>query len=158
MQARLTACPLHTLILKSRFPLPQPLADIDAYAVYVGFDPMGAQQEKETGSQAEAEIACETASKQIKGAQIALVQLFADVFDALGDQLAGELAFGFRAEDFLGGGNGGFGSGAADVGGCLRLGLGDFGLGHLGASGDEILDLRLGLGGQPLGFGFGARR
>ncbi len=28
------------------FPLPQPLADIDAYAVYVGFDPMGAQQEK----------------------------------------------------------------------------------------------------------------
>ena len=28
------------------FPLPQPLATIDAYVVYVGFDPMGAQQEK----------------------------------------------------------------------------------------------------------------
>ena len=28
------------------FPMPQPLADIDAYVVYVGFDPTGAQQEK----------------------------------------------------------------------------------------------------------------
>jgi len=28
------------------FPLPQPLANIDAYVVYIGFDPMGAQQEK----------------------------------------------------------------------------------------------------------------
>ena len=28
------------------FPLPQPLAAIDAYVVYVGFDPLGAQQEK----------------------------------------------------------------------------------------------------------------
>jgi len=28
------------------FPLPQPLAVIDAYVVYVGFDPAGAQQEK----------------------------------------------------------------------------------------------------------------
>jgi hypothetical protein len=28
------------------FPLPQPLAQIDAYVVYIGFDPMGAQQEK----------------------------------------------------------------------------------------------------------------
>lgn len=28
------------------FPMPQPLADIDAYVVYVGFDPMGAQPEK----------------------------------------------------------------------------------------------------------------
>jgi hypothetical protein len=28
------------------FPLPQPLAAIDAYVVYVGFDPAGAQQEK----------------------------------------------------------------------------------------------------------------
>jgi hypothetical protein len=28
------------------FPLPQPLAAIDAYVVYVGFDPFGAQQEK----------------------------------------------------------------------------------------------------------------
>lgn len=28
------------------FPLPQPLADIDAYMVYVGFDPLGAQPEK----------------------------------------------------------------------------------------------------------------
>jgi hypothetical protein len=28
------------------FPMPQPIADIDAYVVYVGFDPMGAQQEK----------------------------------------------------------------------------------------------------------------
>src|SRR6476660_2484815 len=28
------------------FPLPQPIADIDSYVVYVGFDPMGAQQQK----------------------------------------------------------------------------------------------------------------
>ena len=28
------------------FPLPQPLSDIDAYVVYVGFDPAGAQQER----------------------------------------------------------------------------------------------------------------
>jgi len=28
------------------FPLPQPLADIDAYVVYVGFDPLGAQPVK----------------------------------------------------------------------------------------------------------------
>ncbi len=28
------------------FPLPQPLADIDAYVVYVGFDPVGATPEK----------------------------------------------------------------------------------------------------------------
>ena len=28
------------------FPMPQRAADIDAYVVYVGFDPMGAQQEK----------------------------------------------------------------------------------------------------------------
>ncbi|MGE5771895.1 MAG: hypothetical protein ACM3Z4_07605 [Hyphomicrobiales bacterium] len=28
------------------FPMPQPAANIDAYVVYVGFDPMGAQQEK----------------------------------------------------------------------------------------------------------------
>jgi len=28
------------------FPVPQPIADIDAYVVYVGFDPMGAQPEK----------------------------------------------------------------------------------------------------------------
>src|SRR5581483_553377 len=28
------------------FPMPQPAANIDAYVVYVGFDPLGAQQEK----------------------------------------------------------------------------------------------------------------
>jgi hypothetical protein len=28
------------------FPLPQPAADLDAYVVYVGFDPLGAQPEK----------------------------------------------------------------------------------------------------------------
>jgi hypothetical protein len=28
------------------FPLPQPLSNIDAYVIYVGFDPAGAQQEK----------------------------------------------------------------------------------------------------------------
>jgi hypothetical protein len=28
------------------FPLPQPLSNIDAYIVYVGFDPAGAQQER----------------------------------------------------------------------------------------------------------------
>jgi len=28
------------------FPMPQPAANIDSYVVYVGFDPLGAQQEK----------------------------------------------------------------------------------------------------------------
>ena len=28
------------------FPLPQPIAILDSYVVYVGFDPVGAQQEK----------------------------------------------------------------------------------------------------------------
>ena len=28
------------------FPLPKPIGTIDAYVVYVGFDPLGAQQEK----------------------------------------------------------------------------------------------------------------
>ena len=60
------------------------------------------------------------------------------------------------AEDLLGGGDGGFGGGAAHVGRGLRLGLGDLGLGHLGAAGDEFLDLGLGLDGEPLGLGLGA--
>ena len=32
------------------FPLPRPLSDIDAYVVYVGFDPAGAQQRKKPAS------------------------------------------------------------------------------------------------------------
>ncbi len=28
------------------FPLPQPIGNIDAYVVYIGFDPLGAQQER----------------------------------------------------------------------------------------------------------------
>jgi hypothetical protein len=28
------------------FPMPQPAANIDAYVIYVGFDPLGAQQDK----------------------------------------------------------------------------------------------------------------
>ena len=45
------------------------------------------------------------------------------------------------AEYLLGGGDGGFGGGAAHVGGGLRFGLGDLGFRHLGAAGDEFLDL-----------------
>jgi hypothetical protein len=36
--------------------VPQPTANIDAYVVYVGFDPMGAQQEKKNPRQAEAKV------------------------------------------------------------------------------------------------------
>ena len=61
-------------------------------------------------------------------------------------------------EDFLGGGDRGVGRGGAHVGGRLRLGLRDLGLRHLGAAGDEFLDLGLGLGGHALGFGAARRR
>ena len=67
-----------------------------------------------------------------------------------------DLALGGLAEDLLGGGDGGFRRGGAHVGDGLRLGLGDLGLGHLGAAGDEFLDLGLGLGGEALGLGAGA--
>ena len=66
------------------------------------------------------------------------------------------LAFGFLAQHFGGGGDGGFGGGAAHVGGGLRFGLGDLDLGHLGAARDEFLDLGLGFDGEPLGLGLGA--
>src|SRR5262245_53965017 len=50
-----------------------------------------------------------------------LVQLLADVVDALGDQVARELALGLGAENFLRSGNGGLGSRAANFGGRLRF-------------------------------------
>jgi hypothetical protein len=31
------------------FPMPQPIANIDSYVVYVGFDPAGAQEKKKPG-------------------------------------------------------------------------------------------------------------
>src|ERR1019366_10214588 len=68
-----------------------------------------------------------------------LVQLVADVVDALGDQLAGELALGFLGEHLGGGGEGGLCRGATHVGGGLRFGLGDLDLGHLGAPRNEFL-------------------
>ena len=66
------------------------------------------------------------------------------------------LAGGLLGQDFLGGGDCGIGSGAAHVGGRLGLCLGDLGLGHLGAAGDEFLALGLGFDRQPLGFRLGA--
>src|SRR6188768_2979406 len=85
-----------------------------------------------------------------------LVQLLADVVDALGDQIARELALCLGAENFLRGGDSGFGSRAADIGGGLRFGLCDLGFGHLCSPRDKVLDPDLGLGGHALGFGFRA--
>ena len=45
---------------------------------------------------------------------------------------------------------------AAHVGERLGLGLGDLGFRHLGAAGDELLDLALGLAGETLGLDPGA--
>src|SRR4249920_1268703 len=85
-----------------------------------------------------------------------LVQLLADVVDALGDQVARELALRLGAENFLRGSDGGIGSRAADVGGGLRFGLCNLGFGHLCAPRDKVLDPGLGLGGHALSFGFRA--
>ncbi len=84
-----------------------------------------------------------------------LVQLLADVLNAFGDQFACQLALRFRGEDFLGGSDGGLCGGTTHVGGGLRFGLGDLGFGHLGAAGDKIFNLCLGLEGKPFGFGLG---
>src|SRR5262245_47391820 len=85
-----------------------------------------------------------------------LVQLFADVVDALGNQVACELALRLGTENLLRGGNGGFGRRAANFGGGLRFGLRDLGFGHLCASRDKVLDPGLGFGGHSLGLGFRA--
>jgi len=61
----------------------------------------------------------------------------------------------FHALDSAHGGaieEGSVGGGTAHFGGGLRLGLGDLGLGQLGAAGDEFLDLGLGVGRHALGF------
>ena len=47
---------------------------------------------------------------------------------------------------------------ATHVGKRLRLRLGNLGFRHLGAAGDELFHLHLGLGGKPLGLGLGAGR
>ena len=52
-------------------------------------------------------------------------------------------------------GTGGRSSGA-DIGRGLGLGLGDLDLGHLGAAGDELFDLRLGFDGHAGGVFLGA--
>ena len=46
LPARSIASTLPTSILTISFPMPAPIADIDSYVVYVGFDPAGAAQEK----------------------------------------------------------------------------------------------------------------
>ena len=84
------------------------------------------------------------------------LNFFLDVFDALREQILGDLALGGGGEDLLGGGDRGIGRGGAHVGERLRLGLGDLRLRHLGAARDEIFHPRLGLGGETFGFGLGA--
>ena len=56
-------------------------------------------------------------------------------------------------QDGGGGRHRGVGGGGADVGQRLGLGERDLALGGLGAAGDEILHLGLGLGGDALGVG-----
>ena len=89
-------------------------------------------------------------------AGLRLVQLLADVLDALGDQSPASLPLVSAVRIFSAAATAASAAAAAHVGGGLRLGLGDLGFGHLGAAGDEILDLGLGLDRQPLGFGLGA--
>ncbi len=52
----------------------------------------------------------------------------------------------------------GVGGGGADVGQRLGFGERDLALGGLGAPGDEVFHLGLGLGRDALGFGLGASR
>jgi len=45
------------------FPLPQPLADIDSYMIYVGFDPLGAQPQKKPPAKRKRTVKPKTAAQ-----------------------------------------------------------------------------------------------
>jgi hypothetical protein len=92
-----------------------------------------------------------TANEEV--ADAALIQALTDVVNALRDQGIAALAFGFSAEDLLGRSDGGIRGGGAHVGGGLRLGLCNLGLGHFRAASNEFFDLCLRVSGHPLGFG-----
>src|SRR3954454_4542991 len=73
--------------------------------------------------------------------EYALVEL-AEVFDALGDELVGDLALDARGEHLLSGRDGGVSGCGTNVGDRLCFGLGDLGLGHFRPPRDEFLGFR----------------
>src|SRR5437868_12715191 len=71
----------------------------------------------------------------------ASVQLFANVLDALAEQIVGDLALHRLRQDGGGGCDRGLGSGGADIGQRLGFRQRDLALGGLGAADDEIFHL-----------------
>src|SRR6185295_17523683 len=72
-----------------------------------------------------------------------------------GEQIVGDRAFDRFRQDGRGGFDRGVGGGGADIGQRLGFGERDLALGGLGAAGDEVFHLGLGLGRDALGFGPG---
>src|SRR4249920_3032696 len=85
------------------------------------------------------------------------VQLGANFGNALGEQVVGDGALDRLRQDGRGGRDRGVGGGGANVGQRLGFGEGDLALGGLGATGDEVFHLGLGLDRDALGFGLGVR-
>ena len=87
-----------------------------------------------------------------------LVELRLHVGDALGDQVVGDLALGGLGRIFSAAATAASAAAARTSATACASAWRDLGLGHLGAAGDELFHLGLGLGGDPLGLGLGARR
>ena len=83
------------------------------------------------------------------------VQLGFEVADGPRDERVGRRAVGRLDQDRLGRRNGDVGGCGADVSKRLRFCLGDLGFRHLGAAGDELLKLRLGLRSHAVSFDTG---
>src|SRR5882672_3732654 len=77
------------------------------------------------------------------------------IADALGDERFGRSAVSRLDQYRLGRRNGDVGGCGADISERLRLCLSDLGFRHLGAAGDELLDLRLGLRSHAVSFDTG---
>src|SRR6478672_3845081 len=87
--------------------------------------------------------------------EIALVQLGANLGNALGQEVIGHRTFYRLRQDRRRRRHRGIGGSGTDVSERLRFGERDLALGGLGAAGDEVFHLGLGLGRDALGFGLG---
>src|SRR6201996_5324074 len=85
-----------------------------------------------------------------------LVQLRANFRDALGQQVVGDLALDRLRQDGGGRGDRGIGRRRTDIGDRLGFGQRNLAFRGLGAAGDEIFHLGLGLGRDALGLGLRA--
>ena len=146
------------------YPVP-PGATGDSYIFYIGFDPQALTPEppcesrsgrrsrahKKTGAMVSRRLVVDTQGSSS-------VQLGANFRNALGQQVVGDPALDRLRQDGGSRRNRGIGSRRADVGQRLGFGQRDLALGGLGAPGDEIFHLGLGLGRDALGFGSRRRR